>query len=287
MTQKTGFYGKLNTVFLKHNTYNTLFLGSSRAEMHYDVPCIDSLTNWKGYNAGLAGASPMIAFAVLKIYLNKSNCPERVFYEVDLHRLKESSTEIFEFNNYFPLLSDPLIRKEFSKIDARMPHFYLNPFYSLPYTGLKNISTGLHAWLGLPTQSDALYHNGFMKDTINTFFNYIPLKAEAVFLSDHNKNYLDSMVQLCKKSGIQLFLLSSPYFAGGQLSLLNKKQMVKDMAQYAHSRGLPYWDLSSLSFCNRRELFRDEIHLNAKGAELFSRYFVDYLNTKVRGIALN
>ncbi|MCU0361287.1 MAG: hypothetical protein MUF75_11330, partial [Bacteroidia bacterium] len=157
-----GFYGKLNTVFLKHNAYTTLFLGSSRAEMHYDIPCIDRVTSWKSYNAGLAGASPMMAFTVLKLYLNKSACPKRVFYEVDLHGLKEKHSEIFEFNNYFPLLSDPLIRKEFSKIDARMPHFYLNPFYSLPYTGLKNISTGLHAWLGLPTQSDALYHNGFM-----------------------------------------------------------------------------------------------------------------------------
>jgi hypothetical protein len=287
LKQLNGFYGKLNVVFLNQNTYNTLFLGSSRAEMHYDIRCIDSLTSWDSYNVSMAGASPMMAFSVLKIYLNRSASPERVFYEVDLNRLSENYSEIYNFNNYFAYLSDPLVRAELASIDRRMNHFYWNPFYSLPYTGLKNISTSLHGWLNLPNDVDALYYRGFMKDTINTHMQYKASSPALVYLSNHNRNYLDSIVGLCKEKNIHLYLLSSPIFSGGQLDMKNKEHVKRQMEFFAKKNRIPYWDLSSLPFCNRRDLFVDNLHLNAKGAELFSQYFVDYFNTKSRGITLN
>ncbi len=287
MKQDKGFYGKLNTVFYHNNRFNTLFLGSSRAEMHYDIRFIDSKTGWDSYNVSMAGATPGMAFSVLKIYLSRSSSPDRIFYEVDLHSMKEEYSEIFDFNNYFPLLSDPFIRKEFAAIDPRMKHFYWNPFYSLPYTGLKNISTGLHAWLNLPTQSDALYYKGFMKDTVNQYGYQKNQKSEYVSLSQHHRNYLDSLIELCNKNKIRLFLISSPYFAGGQLIMANKKQMAAQIQGLAKQHNISYWDLSSLDFCNKRELFRDQTHLNAKGAEVFSQHFVDYFHTKSSGFALN
>jgi hypothetical protein len=92
---------------------------------------------------------------------------------------------------------------------------------------------------------------------------------------------------LCKTKSISLTFLTSPMYSGGCLQMINKRQVVSELEHFARANRIHYYDFSSLPFCNRRELFMDPIHLNAKGAQFFSHYFVDYFNTKTKGNALN
>ncbi|MEO6304234.1 MAG: hypothetical protein ABIP51_13800, partial [Bacteroidia bacterium] len=166
LKQTKGYYGKYTTAFLKENNFNVLFLGSSRAEMHYDTKLFDSLTGSNSFNLSLAGANPQVAYAALKTYLVKSKAPKHLIYEIDYHYLGFNSGEIKEFNNYFPFLSIPELRSQFNKIDPRINHFYYDPYYSFPYTGFKNLSTSLHGWLNIPNQIDSLYYKGYFKESL-------------------------------------------------------------------------------------------------------------------------
>lgn len=285
LMQEQGYYAKLRTAFLEENNYNVLFLGSSRVEMHYDPRLFDSITGFNSFNLGLAGASPQQAYAALCGYLKNSAAPEHLFYEVDYHSLKRND-EIKDFNNYFPVLRNPTLRHQFSRIDPRMDHFYYNPFFSWPFTGFKNLSTGIHNCLRIPNRNDSLYYKGFVKEVLRPDLNYISAKPYFSFFELTNRQYLDSIILLCKKKRTNITLISSPVFAGGKTELLNKEQITAQIADIAKQNNILYYDLSSLPFCNGREFFVDHYHMNYRGATIFTRQLAVLVNNKVKKISL-
>lgn len=281
LKQQNGYYAKYKTAFLEKNNYDVVFLGSSRVEMHYNTQVFDSLTGRNSFNLSLAGATPIVAFAALKGYLHTSKSPEYLIYEMDYHFLKYPSSEIKEFNNYFPFLSNPVLRNSFSAIDSRMDHFYYNPYYSLPFTGFKNLSTSLHGWLNIPNKTDSLYHKGYLKEVLRPHLDFIPSKPQYSYFNLLERNYLDSIIILCKEKQIHITLLSSPLFAGGKLDLANKPAIISQLKNIAASNQIGYYDLSSLPFCSDRTLFVDHFHLNFYGALKFTVYFCDLYHNKL------
>lgn len=281
LKQEKGYYAKYKTAFFTKNNFDVLFLGSSRVEMHYDTRTFDSLTGKNSFNHSLAGATPRVAFAALKAYLANSSAPEIIFYEVDYHFLKYPSTEIKEFNNYFPFFKNETLRREFNSIDNRMNHFYYNPYYSFPYTGFKNLSTSLHGWLNIPNKTDSLYHKGYLKEVLRPHLDYIPSTPASSWFSSLERNYLDSIITICKQKNIDLTLISSPMFAGGKLDVSNKEEIISQLENIAKINKIHYYDLSSLSFCNRRGLFIDHYHMNAAGATKFTLFFAGFFSNKL------
>lgn len=249
--------------------------------MHYNTQLFDRLTGSNSFNLSLAGATPQVAFAALKTYLQNSKAPGYLIYEVDYHFLKYKSTEVKEFNNYFPFLSNKTLLNEFSKIDKRMPHFYYNAYYSWPYTGFKNISTSIHGWLNIPNKTDSLYYKGYLKEVLRPQLNYVPVKKYYTFFNITDRTYLDSIIKICKKNNTHVTLVSSPIFAGGQVDLINKKQIIKQLNNIALVNRINYFDLSSMSFCKDRSCFIDHYHLNYKGATKYSLFLSQFFNNKI------
>lgn len=286
LKQEAGYYAKYKTCFFEKNDFDVIFLGSSRVEMHYNTRIFDSLTGKNSFNLSLAGATPQVAFAALKAYLQNSKAPKYLLYEVDYHFVKYKSTEVKEFNNYFPFLSNKTLLSEFAKIDERMPHFYYNAYYSWPYTGVKNLSTGIHGWLNVPNKTDSLYYKGYLKEILRPHLKYVHIKKYYTFFNLTDRNYLDSIITLCKKNNTNISLISSPIFAGGQVDLANKEQIIKQLNNIVLINKINYFDLSSLSFCNDRSCFIDHYHLNYKGATKYSPFLSRFFNNKIASRSL-
>ncbi len=286
LKQTKGYYGKYNAVFFNKNSYDVLFLGSSRAEMHYNTKLFDSLTGSNSFNLSLAGATPQIAFASLKTYLQLSKAPKHLIYEVDYHFLRYDNGEIKDFNNYFPYLSNVTLRNELSKIDPRMDHFYYDPFYSFPYTGFKNLSTSLHGWLNIPNQTDSHYYKGYLKESSRPSLGFTHLDTYYSFFHPNSRKYLDSIITLCKQNNTKITLVSSPIFGGGRIEIVNKTRIIGQIEQIAKINSIRYYDLSSLPFCSNRNLFVDNYHLNYLGANKFTPYFCSVFNNKIASVSL-
>ena len=281
LRQPAGYYAKYKTCFFEKNHYSLLFLGSSRAEMHYNTALFDSLTGHSSFNLSLAGATPHTAFAALKAYLYQSSAPQYLIYEVDYHALRHPNQGIREFSNYFPFLGQPVLRQEFNRLDGRMIHFYYNPYFSFPYTGFRNLSTSAHGWLGIPNKGDSLYHKGFFKEVHRPHLDYLPVTPQHGWIDPVERNYLDSIILLCKKNNTRITLMSSPLFAGGRADVLNKEQVIRQLHHIAALHHIRYFDLSSLPFCNQRELFIDHYHLNYRGANKFTPVAAQVFNNKI------
>ena len=286
LRQKSGFYAKYKTAFLEKNNFDVLFLGSSRVEMHYNTRIFDSLTGYNSFNLSLLGATPQVAFGALKSYLVNSSAPKYLIYEIDYHFLKHKSDEIKEFNNYFPFLTNSELRFQFNKIDSRINSFYINPFLSFPFAGFRNLSTSLHGWLNIPNKTDSLYYKGYLKEILRPALNYVPVKPYYTYFNVNERAYLDSLIQFSGQKNIHLILVSSPIFAGAALELTNKKEIIKQINDIANINKIQYFNLSSLAFCNQRNLFIDHYHLNYAGACIFTSYFCGVFNNKMIAFSL-
>ena len=168
---KQGIFNKYNELFLKEgNTYNVLFLGSSRAEMHFDTETFDAITGQNSYNLGNSGAWPKMSFALLKTYCAQHQLPKHVVYNVDYFWLQNENDKLLNCPSLFPYLENNNLRTNLNAIDGRYNYFYINPLQSLPYTQLSFLSASLHGWLNKPGMYDSLWHKGFYKNNINSTF---------------------------------------------------------------------------------------------------------------------
>ncbi len=286
LIQKQGYYAKYRTAFLEKNNFDVLFLGSSRVAMHYNTALFDSLTGCNSFNLSLSGATPRVSLAALKAYLQNSAAPKYILLETDLHNVNFDS-DIMEFNNYFPFLTNTNLLEEFSRIDPRMKHFYYNAFYSWPYTGYKNISTSLHSWLGIKGKIDDRFYKGYVKnDYENGSCLHIAKPYKGGFTA-MNAKYLEEIIAFCRQKNIKLILVTSPIFAGGKVDLLNKEQIVTVVDDYAHKNRLHHWNLSSTPYCDQRDLFIDHFHMNYKGARLFTSKLAYLYSNNCQKNALN
>ena len=286
LMQKHGYYAKYRTAFLEKNDFDVLFLGSSRVAMHYNTALFDSLTGSNSFNLSLSGATPRVSLAALKAYLQNSSLPKYILLETDFHNVNFDSG-IMEFNNYFPFLNNETLLEEFNKIDPRMKHFYYNAYYSWPYTGYKNISTGIRNRFNLKHKWEAKENKGFYMNDKQSALNFIPTKPYKGGFSTINATFFEEIIAFCKKNNIKLILVTSPMFAGGQVDLLNKEQIVNEVHTYAKINNLEHWNLSSTPYCNQRELFIDHFHMNYKGAQLFTSKLAYLYSNNCQKKALN
>jgi hypothetical protein len=275
LMQKQGYYANYRTAFLEKNKFEILFLGSSRAANHYNVPLFDSLTGTNSFNLSVSGANTQVSFAILKAYLVNSVAPKQIFYETDIHNLDVNTHDIMEFNNFFPFFKNKTLLQEFNAIDPRMKHFYCNAYYSWPYTGYRNISTSVRCWFGHVTKMDQRMRKGYFYDNIHPALVFSPTKPYNVSIERINGNYLDSIILLCKTKSIALTLVTSPMFAGGKIDLTNKDQIVAQINRIVKKNDLTYWEMSSRPYCDQRHLFVNHFHLNHVGARIFTMEFAE------------
>lgn len=273
-----GFYGKYTTIFNKSNNFDVLFLGSSRAQMHYNTKLYDECKKSNSFNLSYNGANVQQAYTLLKCYLIKSNAPKKLYYEIDYHVLKTHEDGWMDFQNLFPYLSNNQIYNMLNKIDNRFFYAKYFPFYSLPNSGIKNYSTSAHYFLHKSIQTDSLFYKGYFKNNVQQGLLNFPNQLKYQWINGIDRNYLDSIIVLCNQKNIKLSFITSPIFGGGKLDVINHKQLINYLNQIAFINNISYINLSSLSFCNDRSLFVDQHHMNEKGSNLFTHYFCEIVN---------
>lgn len=268
---KLGIFNKYNELFIQKNiNYNTLFFGSSRAEMHFQPKVFDSITGLNSYNMGISGASPKISLALLKTYCHQQQKPKYILFNIDYFSLQNDTDRLTDFPNYFPYLSNTYLRNELNKMDNRFTSFYYNPLHSLPYTQVEYLSSSLHGWLSITGKYDTLMYKGFQTTTSKKFDESNPPIPKYSFISNKNRSYIDSLLLYTKTNHIQLVLVTSPVYGGGWKNVVNKKALTTQLKNIAFINHIPYFDYTDSLICKNPQLFSDYNHLNRRGASKFT-----------------
>ncbi len=269
---KLGIYNKYNELFLeKNNSYDVLFLGSSRAEMHFNPAIFDSMTGLRSYNMGISGASPKISLALLRTYCHQHQKPKFIIFNIDYFSLQNDTDRLSNFPRYFPYLSNNCLRAELNNMDSRFNSFYYNPLHSLPYTQTDYLSTSIHGWLNISGKYDTLMYKGFqttLSDQLNEADTPKPIHS---FISIKNRNYIDSLIIYSKTHQIHLILVTSPVYGSGHKNVLNKATLTNQLKNIAYINQLPYFNYTDSIMSENPALFADYFHLNRQGAHKFSK----------------
>lgn len=256
-----------------------MFIGSSRAEMHFNPKVFDSICHTNSFNFGISGASVKLSYLLLKTYCLQNTKPKYILLNLDYFSLDKDSEKVANFPRFFPYINNPLLRNSLNQIDYRFSSFYINPLHSIPYSQFDFISNSIHGWLKIPGKYDSLMYKGYQTSISQNFNDNKTLSPNFLIITKHNKDYIDSLISYTTKQNITVIAVTSPIFQDSlNNSFPNKKTLGLELNKILKKQNIPYYNYTDSAICLNKNLFSDNIHLNRKGSNILSVQLSQLLN---------
>lgn len=269
------FEGKINVPMV--------FLGSSRAEAHFDPNIIEQKTGISCYNLGVSGASFVFQQMRWKSYLANNIAPKIVIQSIDLYAMTERKT-LPGKHQYLPYYDEPAIFDGLEKIDKSILIEKWVPMSK--YRGYEpQIIKGLKAYFGKKYTNQKIKGYRRHTESWNKDFDLYKktLKGNKIDFKNINffRNFtaLYDLIKDCEKTNTKLILVWTPsYFELNHLQepmLTNMKKAIIKIA--AQKRNITFMDFTN-DYLNRdTKYFYNSYHMNQKGVAIFCDQFSDSL----------
>jgi len=273
------YYFKQQSGWLYRTTYaiettraDLLIFGASRANHHYYTSMIEEQLGKSTYNTGRDGNAIFYHYAVLQSIL-KRYTPKIAILDISHGEFQQNKDSYDRISSLLPYYNSHPEIQHIVQLKSNNEQLKLiskiYPYNSLLFQIIagntkfnrtresRNDINGYvplsHVWSG-----DVVYEDKFRSYEIDTLkIHYFKL-----FIND------------CVKSGIQLFIVISPYyvkFGGSDHSLT----IAHNIAKLNH---IPFFDFSNdSSFLSTPDIYADESHLNDSGARLYTAEVINKL----------
>lgn len=232
-------------------------IGSSRALHHIDPVQIEKKTGKKGVNLSIPGASVFeINLAAQQLIKNKVT--DKIFIQID-YIWNETNPDGAATVHWYPYIIEDEIWTEFEEVDSTSEYCLLRhlPFYRYcKFDAKLGFRERLFSLMKKPTSIITSKGfeplDGILKDSI-TPFTYT--------LNNSFNPHIKALLTQAKKENIEIYFFTAPIykFQGNNRILAEKLQN--------------YYDFTNLIQDYR--MYRDNTHLNHKGAELFTDAFIE------------
>jgi hypothetical protein len=263
--QSSGLYYR-TTYVMDSTTADIVVFGSSRANHHYVPQIFEDSLKMNFYNAGRDGNFLLFNYATF-ISLTKRYTPKIIIFDVNPSDIIKNELGYERLSSLLPYYkTHPEVR---SIVELRSPFEKLKLLSAIyPYnSSLLTILVG-NLEMNKKRKAD---DRGYVP-VIGKIDNEPVLdKSESSFeLDTLSIGYLNEIASICQQKGIQLYLVYSPiYFTE------NNNKIDSVFSAIAKKEGIQYLNYSlDSNFVKKKDLFKDEAHLNHEGAELFSRNLV-------------
>jgi hypothetical protein len=238
-----------------------LIFGSSRAFHHYNPQIIQDSLNMTCYNCGYDACGIITAYGLLRT-LYKRYTPKVILYEVT------PKFDCLEGDNFSFLGPLKLI---YSKSDIE------DVFENVSYNEKFKMKSGMYRvnskFIQLITEN-VMNRNqtiqGFLPEDRQMDFEPENVAPEINESYDSLKvSYLNKFVELCKNKGISLVFMVSPSYKA------TNDAYFEYMIKFAEKNNIPFINYYCYKpITENKEFFYDEIHLNRKGADEYTKTFV-------------
>ena len=253
------------------DNYDLIFVGSSRAHRHYDTPYITDSLGIKAFNAGEDGRGITYQYPILKAYLQK-NHPK--FVVIDL-----STSLDGKWNDRISMLY-PLANKYNEIMDVAEMIDPDNKYYlkSNLYRYNSNLITEIRglrhpfsssSTLGFdPAPVRKASKGNFVKNKIRSYSN----KIDSI-----EYNLLIELIGLCKNKSVNVVGIFSPIY--GSI------ERPHDIDRIFKANNIPLIDNISYRLpLEPDEYFKDETHLNERGAREYTKYVIRQLSDSLQTV---
>ena len=236
-----------------------VIMGSSRAHCHYDDKMIEDSLSLSCYNAGVDGNGIIMMYGLYKLMRNK---PKLIIYDV------EPSFDVMEYagdqNNtrYVSVLKFFSSKEVDSILQTLSPtlalknkcslYRYNTRFISVAKDYLKGASVGRYGFA--PAY-------GEMKD------EPVPVEGNQAKVDSTKYSFFERFIECTQKDGVELLVVASPKYGFDGESL----RPIKDLCI---QKNVTFLDFSNDLCFMRLDFFKEPMHMNEKGAHLYSSIIV-------------
>jgi len=259
---KFGDYGIINKSL--SSDAEILVLGSSRAVHHYNPKIFSKALNKSCYNAGFGGQGLFLNYALLKESI-KNHPPKVVILDLAPNIIddKKAYTKLNlllpYYKNYTAFKEIIQLNPEFSKLELISNlYIYNSTIYDFTRSLLLKEKEANLGFEKLNGQVDSSSFKPFFLEN-NEF--------------DENKmNYLNKIIKLCKTENIKLVGVISPTY----LKFDKNNRIVNKLKIIFNENNIEFYDYSNAAkFYQKTIFFKDQLHLNNLGADIFSNDLVE------------
>lgn len=247
-----------------------LILGASRALHHYVPSIIEDSLQMTCFNFGSGGQNIYYHYGILKAALSRYT-PKLVIidvFEIDFYKTPGWNTEKLSIFN--PAYYRDTALKEVIDLRGKNEKIKLmSSFYRYNGEVIRIINYALlHNNVYFTKENEGYIPlHGIWKDTL------VSEKSEKKELDKQKLHYLRNCIQLCKEKEIPLVICISPCYVDKKG---NDRLFSQDISKEHQVHFFNYEQ--NAYFLAHRELFRDVLHLNYKGAEIYTNCFINNIS---------
>jgi hypothetical protein len=259
------------TYAMEKTEADVLVFGSSRAIDHYIPEIFETSLKMSYYNAGADNMGVLYQTAVLKSVLKRYtpkiiilDFPGMETGESDYDRL---SSLLPYYRTHEEIRSIIESRSPFEKIKLLSKIYPFNSQIILTILGNLEINTIKKA----DKNSYTADYEEWKED-----LDSIP-KSIAYTIDSKIIAYFNEFISDAKKSGAKIFVIYSPIFLK-----YDKNQEIDICNRICNSENVPFWDFSKDTlFLQNKQFFKDVLHLNHKGAIIFSNLVAEKIKRNI------
>lgn len=249
--------------------HDVLFFGSSRTFYQINPKVVDSVMQMRSFNAGIAGANLMEMNMILQCYLKTHQRPKYIVMDIAWTSFDIESRPFFDPNIYYSFLNDETV------YNALKPYKNVFLLKHLPFLQLTEADDLIRqqAFLGLLGEKKYTpddYFKGHLQNTNDTL--KLPFKASfSSFtnpVTEKGIGYLKQIITTCKENNIPLMIIYPPVYNYQDKDIT--PEFFPTINEICKTYNIRFLNYREISLSTDHRLFKDEMHLNQKGSNLFS-----------------
>jgi hypothetical protein len=263
----------------KETDYDYAVIGSSRAFNVISITKMDSVLSMKGINLGVSGAAFAENLLLLDQFYRNGNSLDVLMIQVDMWGIINPDTAYtHEFNdqNYLHLTGEPLVDSiMYQKINP-VKYFMRKTIPFFKYAEYNNVYTPAKILSGFEHSPEAFESKKKNKSAIVE-----PKKAGYYLYDEKSAEWLEAIIRLARKNGTQVLLFTSPTERNYCNSLADNSALQDSINSLAGKLSVPFHNFEKDTICLQKNYFRDGVHLNKTGGDVFSVLLADYMRKEI------
>lgn len=280
----TGFGGGVSHAVAQRN--EVLIFGSSRAMSHYNPRILSEQTGLGAASVGIEGTNILSHYCLEQLILARYT-PRVIVLDLIGTDLEETSRDFDSLSIYLPYyregneaLNDVLLQRskwERLKLSSRVYPYNSTLLGLAKYNvevlrGKIDESNGFHPYRGMEMDPEA---------KLVPVRAYAPAERERLFpVAPYKPGYVKFFVETARGKGVTVLACKGPYrFVEGS-DKVDTRPYLDAYAEMLNALDVPIITIDETTHpqFNDSTLFRDDLHLNAKGADVFSALLAQSLD---------
>lgn len=254
--------------------HDILIMGNSRGKSHFDTALIDSLTGRSSFSIGIGGYPFNVQLAKYHLYREHNRKPAILIQNVDpgTFVMRYDIRHQHQSEQFFPLVYDPVGRKELKKLGYGFLELYLPLYRFMGYQQV--IKNGLLEALRIKHYISFPAYKGFRAESGNWDGSVLAqMEPARVVLNEESTDLFEAFLEQCEADSMRVVLVYSPVYIGAQEKMMDLQKVQDYFSEQASKHGFVYLDYTGSEICQDTSNFCVSVHMNPSATKEFTQMF--------------